>query len=192
VEQPGIVSQPTFRPLERGDLGLLAEWIARPHVEPWWREPFDVQSVEARYGPAIDGDDPTEVFVVEVGDEPIGIVQRYLISDDPGWQRSLAPAGIAADSVGIDYLIGVEHLIGRGIGPLIVGAFVAGTWGRYQGSSAIVVSVQQENRRSWRALEKCGFERVWSGMIVSDDPSDEGPSFVYVLRRPGQDEIASC
>jgi hypothetical protein len=29
-------------------------------------------------------------------------------------------------------------------------------------------------------LERMGFVRVWEGEIVSSDPSDEGPSYVYV------------
>ena len=52
------------------------------------------------------------------------------------------------------------------------------------GVVAIVVTVQIENRRSWRALEKAGYRRTWSGFVHSGDPSDDGPSHVYVLDRP--------
>lgn len=45
-----------------------------------------------------------------------------------------------------------------------------------------VVAVQQANRRSWRALEKAGFERTWAGTIECDDSCDAGPNFVYVRR----------
>jgi aminoglycoside 6'-N-acetyltransferase len=44
--------------------------------------------------------------------------------------------------------------------------------------------VQIENRPSWRALEKAGYRRTWSGLVDSGDPSDDGPSHVYVLDRP--------
>ena len=47
----------------------------------------------------------------------------------------------------------------------------------------IVAAVQQGNRRSWRALEKAGFSRTWAGQLESDDPSDAGPSYVYVRAR---------
>jgi RimJ/RimL family protein N-acetyltransferase len=47
-------------------------------------------------------------------------------------------------------------------------------------SGSVVTSVDQANRRSWRALEKIGFQRVWAGVLDSDDPSDKGPTFVYV------------
>ncbi len=123
---------------------MLSDWFSRPHVEPWWREPYDVGSIERKYGPSVDGLGPTELFVIETE--------------------------------------GDEARTGMGLGPQIIDAFVGSTWQRYPGASEIVVAVQQANRRSGRALEKAGFERTWSGNLESDDPSDAGPSFVYVRR----------
>ena len=142
------------------------------------------RAVEARYGPVVEGDDPAEVFVVERDGEPIGMIQRYRLSEEPEWRRVLAAAPTPGDAASIDYLIGEEALLGRGLGGEIVERLVEDTWQRYPEVPAIVVSVQQENRRSWRALEKAGFERAWAGMLDSDDPSDEGPSYVYVRYRP--------
>jgi aminoglycoside 6'-N-acetyltransferase len=163
---------------------LLAGWLARPHVEQWWREEHDLGAVEKRYAPCIDGRDPTEVFIVEVEGRPVGMVQRYLLDDEPGWKTSLAPSGAHDSAAGIDYLLGEEAATGHGLGPVMIAAFVEPTWARYPQVTEIVASVAQENRRSWRALEKAGFARTWSGEIVSDDPSDEGPSYVYSLGRP--------
>jgi aminoglycoside 6'-N-acetyltransferase len=56
-----------FRPLSRDDLPLLFEWLRRPHVAEWWRAvPADRAAVEAEYGPCIDGDDPTDLFLFTV------------------------------------------------------------------------------------------------------------------------------
>ena len=173
-----------FRRARRGDLALMGEWFARPHVKPWWREEHDPEAIEERYGQAIDGHDPTELFVVEDDGEPVGFVQRYLIDDNPGWKQSLAPARVPEGAVGIDYLLGTEQLTGHGLGPVMIAQFVGSTWLRYPGAPAVVASVSQGNRRSWRALEKAGFARTWEGEIVSDDPSDVGPSYVYVRHRP--------
>jgi aminoglycoside 6'-N-acetyltransferase len=174
--------EPRFRRLTRDDFVTLSDWFSRPHVEPWWREACDAASIEKNYGPSVDGLDPTELFVIERGGRPIGFVQRYLFDENPIWKRSLAPTGEHEKAVGIDYLIGDEALIGMGLGPQIIDAFVRSTSERYPGASEIVVAVQQANRRSWRALEKAGFERTWSGDLESDDPSDTAPSFVYVRR----------
>ena len=64
----------------------------------------------------------------------------------------------------------------------MITSFVAESWDRYPGCPACVVAVHEDNRRSWRALERAGFTRVWSGALVSEDPSDAGPQVVYVLR----------
>jgi aminoglycoside 6'-N-acetyltransferase len=114
-----------------------------------------------------------------VGGRPAGMVQRYLIDDYPSWSAAIQ-AGRAA---GIDYLVGEEELTGQGIGSRIIDAFTALTFDRHAGIDEVVVAVQQENRPSWRALEKAGFTRVFAGTIESTDPSDEGPSYLYVRRR---------
>jgi aminoglycoside 6'-N-acetyltransferase len=173
----------SFRRLRRDDFPLLAEWLSSPHVQEWWREESDAGTLEERYGPVIDGSDPTECFVVERDGVPTGFVQRYLLADNPAWQRTLAMTGTPADGAGIDFLIGVETLIGVGLGPTMIDRFVETTWRRYPAVPALVVNVSTENRRSWRALEKAGFIRVWSGHLESDDPSDDGLNHVYLRRR---------
>ncbi len=172
-----------FRPLERDDFWLLSEWLARPHVERWWREGYDPAAVERRYGPSVDGLDATEVFIVEHDGAPVGMVQRYRLDEEPEWRRVLEVAGTPGDAACIDYLIGEAELTGRGLGTELIARFSEDTLRRYPDVPAIVVSVQQDNRRSWRALEKAGFSRCWGGTLDSDDPSDEGPAYVYVLSR---------
>ena len=56
---------------------------------------------------------------------------------------------------------------------------------RYPDVRCVVAAPQQENVASWRALEKAGFTRAWSGVLDSDDPSDDGPAFVYRIDRGG-------
>jgi aminoglycoside 6'-N-acetyltransferase len=175
----------SFRPLQRGDFSLLSLWFSQPHVEPWWREDYDLESIERHYGPSIDGDDPTELFIVEDDGRPVGFAQVYLLDDNPGWKRSLEPAGTFEGAAGIDYLIGEEAVTGHGLGPRMIDALVQKAWASHAGVELVVAAVQQANRRSWRALEKVGFRRVWAGEIVSDDPSDRGPNFIYVRERSG-------
>ncbi len=173
-----------FRRLERDDFPLLSWWLSRPHVKAWWTEDAGPGHIERSYGPAVDGVDATEVFVVEVDGRAVGMVQRYRLEDNPEWETSLEPSGSHEHAVGIDYLIGDDNLVGMGVGPAMIDRFVTFTRERYPDVTEIVVAVQQGNRPSWRALEKAGFERTWAGAIVSDDPGDCGPSYVYVKRRP--------
>lgn len=173
-----------LRPMRRAQLALLSRWLAVPHVARWWREAADLESVTSRYGPAIDGSDPTELLIAELDGVPLGMLQRYLLADNPGYLAALEPAGATASGASIDYLIGEPALTGRGLGPMMIARASETTWPAYPHVSEIVVPVQQDNRPSWRALEKAGYRRAWSGLVDSGDPADEGPSHVYVLDRP--------
>jgi aminoglycoside 6'-N-acetyltransferase len=180
-----------FRPLERSDLPLLADWLGRLHVAQWWRGASDLAAVEAEYGPMIDGSDPTEGFIAVGEGLPFAFLQRYRLDDNPAWQRAivaaLAEAGVEAvgPSAGIDYFIGDETMIGRGLGRRMIAHFVDLPWDRHPDISTVVVAVDQGNVASWRALEGAGFLRAWAGEVLdSDDPSDEGPSYLYLRHRP--------
>jgi aminoglycoside 6'-N-acetyltransferase len=199
-----------FRPLERSDLALMADWLRRPHVAQWWRERSDLAAVEATYGALIDGSDPTEGFIAvrdgagygegqgQGEGQPLAFLQRYRLDENPEWQRTVVSAlegdtgagtaegvrKLAPTSAGIDYFIGDQTMTGRGLGRTMIAAFVDLAWDDYPDITAVIVAVDQANEPSWRALEGAAFQRVWGGVLDSDDPSDEGPSYLYVRRRP--------
>ncbi len=131
----------------------------------------------------VDGSDPTDGFIVHLGGRPIGYVQGYLVEDDPEWREAITSSVGDTGGIGIDYLIGEPDLVGRGIGRLMISRFAAECWRRYPSEDRIVVALQQDNVGSWKALAAAGFRRVWEGDIESSDPSDRGPSFVYVADR---------
>jgi aminoglycoside 6'-N-acetyltransferase len=173
-----------LRPMRRDDLPMLAQWLGEPHVREWWRgEPTDVRSVEAKYGACIDGDDPTELFVIAESGQPIGMIQRYLIDDEPEWASVFDGIVDVSAAAGIDYLIGVPDAVGRGLGTAAISAFAEMVFA-WRPVRSIVVSVQQANPASWRVLELAGFTRVWAGELDSPDPSDQGPEYVYLRSRP--------
>jgi len=173
--------------MTRGDFPLLAVWLRTPHVEAWfpWEhgEASPIEAVEAEYGPCIDRVDPTELFVVETEGRPVGFMQRYRISDNPSWAAALAVIGDTSAAVGFDYAIGSIDATGRGVGTAAIRELLADTFGRYPEVDSVIVAMQQANRPSWRTLERVGFERRWVGLLDSPDPSDAGPSLIYVIRR---------
>jgi predicted DNA-binding transcriptional regulator YafY len=171
----------TVRPLSRDDFPLVQRWLAMPHVQAWWgSEPMAPADVERKYGPRADGTDPTRVFVIELADQPIGIIQCYRHEDYADWDRAV---GIPA-SAGIDYLIGEPAQCGRGFGTAAIGCLVPCVFALYPEIAAIVAVPQAANHASRRALEKAGFTLIGERTLDSDDPSDVGPSAVYALTRP--------
>jgi aminoglycoside 6'-N-acetyltransferase len=174
----------TTRPLTGTDLVQVSRWLAQPHVAQWWQDPADLESVRQEYLPSIEGDDPTEVFVIEVAGRPAGLIQRYLIDDEPAWARAVQATGaVTGCAAGIDYLIGEPDLTGHGYGTIAIAAFTALTWPRYPEADTVIAAPQQANVPSWRALERAGYTRWWTGQLDSDDPGDAGPAYLYGIHR---------
>ena len=175
-----------FRPCTRDDLPTVAGWLAQPHVAQWWQEDPDLTAVRAKYLPCLDGSDPTELLILEAEGTPAGFFQRYLIADDPSWATALRGTGQPDidTAAGIDYLIGEAALTGRGLGTASIAAFTRLAFTRYPAIGLVAVTVSQANTASWRALEKAGYRRSWAGELDSDDPSDEGPQYLYRYGRP--------
>src|SRR3954465_7490038 len=109
----------------RDDLPLLYDWLCRPHVAEWWRDvPVDLAAVDAEYGPCIDGEDPTELFVVTIRERAVGMIQRYLIADEPEWWPACGGIVDVSNAAGIDYLIGELDVVAAGVGSAMIAAFV--------------------------------------------------------------------
>jgi aminoglycoside 6'-N-acetyltransferase len=184
----GRVREVATRRLTRHDLPDVARWMTQPHVARWWHDRGDLAAVQEHYLPAIDGLEPTEVFIIEVDGRSVGLIQRYLIDDYPQWAAAVRATGTvdSATAAGIDYLVGEPAMTRQGVGSAAIVGFTADTFVRYGQVDAVVAAPQQANPGSWRALERAGFIRLWAGMLESDDPSDAGPAYLYAkFREPG-------
>src|SRR5437667_2346198 len=151
------VADPAFRPLARSDFPLLHRWLHEPHVLQWWREPFNLADLEAKYGPAIDGREAAHVFVIEYRHQPIGWIQWYRWRDFPDHARKL-DAG--TDSAGIDLAIGEPSLIGVGLGPAAIRAFIKDVVSADPTIRSVVTDPETNNERSLRAFIKAGFRVI--------------------------------
>ncbi len=143
--------QIAFRPMTRDDLPLMHEWLQREHVRRWWRESKTIEDVEAHYGPAIDGAEPTRMFVIEIDGLPAGSIQTYLVSDYPEW------IGDEPGVAGVDLFIAEEGLTGRGLGPRILVEFMRTVVFVDPATTACVAAPDVANTASLRAFENAGF-----------------------------------
>jgi RimJ/RimL family protein N-acetyltransferase len=144
-----------FRPLAESDLELLRDWLGREHVRRWWREPIEEEIEERRV--AIAGGELTEYFLIVLGGRPVGMIQWYLATDYPEWD---AVVEVGPGVAGVDLLIGEDELIGRGLGPRVLAEFARRVVFGRADVHAVVATVEEPNRRSWRAFEKAGFRHV--------------------------------
>ena len=82
--------------------------------------PRDLAAAERHYGPALDGADPTRLWVLELNGRSVGMLQDYRVADHPEYALLTAKP----DAVGVDYLIGDPSWVGRGIGTRMLWAYL--------------------------------------------------------------------
>ena len=150
----------SLRAMMRGDLPDVARWRSSERVRKWFDsdgEP-DIASVTARYGPRIDGIAPTRMWVVEVNGRAVGFCQDYRVRDYPEY-AVLTPD---RDAVAVDYAIGDDSFIGRGIGTRMLWEWMDSARRRYPEVTSYFSSPDHRNDASLRILEKVGFARgLW-------------------------------
>jgi aminoglycoside 6'-N-acetyltransferase len=162
-----------FEALRKQDLPLVRTWLGREHVRRWWRDP--IEDSLAEYGQAIDGLDRTDHYLIVVDGRSIGLIQTYLAANHPDWEQIVQ---VGEGVAGVDLLIGEDELAGRGLGPRILETFVNDVLFARAGTHACIATVEEANRRSWRAFEKAGFRRV------RDVEEDGRPHRLMRLDRP--------
>jgi aminoglycoside 6'-N-acetyltransferase len=156
----------SFRALGRSDFPLLEEWLSAPHVAAWWREELDLAGVEAKYGPRVDGAEPTHVFVIEFVGRPVGWIQWYQWSDYPAHALQLRAEPGAA---GIDLAIGESGMTGQGLGPVAIGEFLRQRVFVNGCVKAVVTDPAESNIRSLRAFAKAGFAMADTVQLAGED-----------------------
>ena len=163
-----------FRPMTADDLRLVHEWLQRPHVRRWWKDRDTYELTAARYLPAIEGKDPTDLYIALLDEQPIGFVQTYLVSDYPGYAKLVgAGEGVA----GVDLLIGDEELTGQGIGSELLRRFVDEVVFASPAITACLADPDVQNVASIRAFENAGF-RIVDEIVGPEDGEDH-----FVVRR---------
>lgn len=157
-----------LRPMTRGDLPLVLRWRQQDHVRRWWHADGapTPERIESDYGPAVDGETPTRMWVVEVNGRSVGFVQDYRIRDYPEFAL-LAPD---PDAIGLDYAIGEPGHVGRGLGVRMLWAWMLGARDRYPDATTYFAAPDHRNGSSLRVLDKAGFVRgTWF-----DEPQRDG------------------
>jgi|ERR1043165_521393 aminoglycoside 6'-N-acetyltransferase len=137
-----------FRPMSAHDLPMVRQWLLVPEVAEWWGDP-DEQFGLVRgdmHEPAMDQ------YIVSLEGTPFGYLQCYRLTD---WNICFGPQ--PEGTRGIDQMIGVPELIGRGHGSGFIRVFTEDLL--KSGTPRVVVDPAPDNPRAIRAYEKAGFVR---------------------------------
>ncbi len=146
-----------FRPLSASDLPLVHDWLRRGHVRRWWTDRETYDEVVQHYLPAIEGSEPTDLYLILSDNQSVGFIQTYRVSDYPEYRDLVAVEdGVA----GVDLFIGEQELTGRGFGSEALDRFVRDVVLSGPGIHACIADPDAENHASLRAFEKAGFHAV--------------------------------
>jgi len=167
----------TFRRLADGDLPRMHGWLSAPHVARWWGPPPTPEQVAAKYAPRLDGGEPTDCYLALLDGRPVGFLQTYLLRDYPEYASVVAAGDGAA---GLDLFVGEPDLIGRGLGPRLIRAFLDGVVFARPEVDRCVIGLAVSNAAAIRAYEKAGFAR-WRTVEV---PGEAEPELLLVAHRP--------
>ncbi len=169
-----------LRRLTRADLPLLARWLAEPLVARWWAHETTPEAVEREFGPAIDGAEPTDLFLGCLDGEPFGLVQVYAIAAYPEYVEELTPVcPVPPGALSIDYLIGEPAARGRGLGAALIAAAVARGFADHPDAQDVIVPVAAGNIASIRALQRAGATWYADGELTPDNPIDPRDHVVH-------------
>jgi RimJ/RimL family protein N-acetyltransferase len=154
-----------FRRMTAADLRALHEWLQRKHVRRWWSKHETYEDVVQHYLPAIEGREPTDLYLIVLDGEPAGFIQTYRTADYPEYRDLvMVEEGVS----GVDLFLADERLTGRGLGSEVLRQFVRDVVFADPATHACIADPDTDNLASIRAFQKAGFAPVRQFV----DPSD--------------------
>ena len=159
-----------FRAVTGGDLPMLAEWLAQPHVAEWWG---DAEKGVAEIRQAMN-EVSVEPLIVELDGRPIAYLQSYDPHLEDGHPYQDQPFG----TLGIDLSIGEAELLGQGHGSAILRQFAEQLFA--EGAPRLIIDPEPRNARAIRAYEKAGFRHFDTRTTIY------GPT--HMMARDAEDE----
>jgi len=179
LDKLGLMPRLSFRQMRADDLRLLHEWLQREHVRTWWSKHKTYEDVVEHYLPAIEGRDPTDLFLILRDDRPIGFIQTYLVSD---YREYAALVQVGERVAGVDLFIADAELTGKGVGSEVLRTFTQEVVFSGETTIACVADPDGRNIASIRAFEKAGFSVVREFF----DPTDAEMHALMRLDRGGE------
>ena len=139
----------------------------------WYATERTLAGLEQKYGPRIDGLDPTDPYLMLLDGQPAGYLQTYRIADYPEYARHL---GVDRTAAGVDLFIGEADLTHQGLGCAALRRFLGEVVFASPVTETCVLGPDPRNAAAIRCYEKAGF-RFWKQVSVPGEPAPE-----YLMR----------
>ena len=145
-----------LRLLNDNDISLVENWLNREHVKRWYEIPHLGVSISDWIYELKERNGEfhwlTHLIVLSQGC-PIGLCQYYKCEDSNDEDFGTMPI---SGSSGIDYLIGEEAYLGKGLGREMVTLLVRKVFS-FPDARRITADIDKENKASEKTLLSCGF-----------------------------------
>lgn len=160
-----------FRPLTHDDLPLFHAWQHAEHAKRWFGHSLD--EIVEEYGPAIDGDVPIAAYVATLDGRPVGVFNWERFGDAPDFAAAYGVTD--PDAANCDVILGDPAVAHRGLGPVMIRAFLERVVFADPRVTSMVIDPVVENAIAIRAYEKAGF-RFWRAI-----PDDGYGNALYLM-----------
>ena len=138
------------------------------------KAPLSLEDAYARLLPRIRGEDDCLAHLACLDGRPFGYAQCYRIADSPSYAEEIG----VSDGVGMDYFIGDETLIGRGLGRAMLGVYLREVlFPCFPDEHRCIVCYETANAASGGVLRSLGFGRE------KDLIEGGAPSTMMILQR---------
>lgn len=146
-----------LRLIRDNDLPLIEYWLKKEHVKRWyeipqmdvtiddWMEEIQGRNEEFQW---------ITYLIVTWQEQAIGLCQYYKCEDSAEEDFGAIPL---KGSYGIDYLIGEEDFIGKGLGKGMITLLVNRIFS-FSDARRVTADIDKDNKASEKALLSCGFE----------------------------------
>lgn len=139
-----------LRRVATSDMPAIERWLNKEYIRQWYGEPKEwideINNISGEY-------DWLNHYIAEYEDSPFGFCQYYDCSKTPkGFEWDNEPIGTFA----IDYLIGEEGFLRKGLGSVIIQKLI-GLIVQREDPIQIIADPVKENIKSIKLLEKNRF-----------------------------------
>ncbi len=168
----------TFRKLTEEDLHLMHIWLNEPHVHDWYDKDKQntLEEVKNRYSPKIQGNQPTDCYIVLYDKNPLGYIQTYKVND---WPEFGDYVGYDDKTASVDLFIGESDFMGRGLGSLMLHKFVTEVVFAAPNVDTCIIGPEPDNKRAIHVYEKAGFKYIKTIQI----PNENQPTYIMELKK---------
>ena len=144
-----------LRILMDSDIVLIEEWLNKEHVKKWYEIPHLGVTLDDWMMEIKERNDTfnwLHHFIVVYDGKPVGLCQYYNCADSDEDFGNLEVEG----SYGIDYLIGEESCVGKGVGKQMIKALMDKIFS-LPDARRITADIDENNKASEGVLRSCGF-----------------------------------